>query len=192
MSVDYSLCKLYTPDACAAAIVDHLAHSGELRSEHRIHEPHAGGGSFIRALERFNVHITAADLSPDEGVTVYGKPVTQQDFLAWTPDLHDRPGWIVGNPPYTGAEDHIRHALATTKRHVVFVLRLAMLEGVHRSQHLWKETPLREVIVLAPRPSFSGDGGTDNKTAYAAFWWDKQWTQPPQVAWLNWKKEKKA
>ena len=112
MSVDYSLCKLYTPDKCALAIVDHLCRSGELTSSDRIHEPHAGGGSFVRALERLNVHLTAADLAPDEGVTVYGKPVTQADFLAWLPTTKDQPDWLVGNPPYTDAEGHIRHALA--------------------------------------------------------------------------------
>ena len=109
----------------------------------------------------------------------------QGDFLAWNPG-EDKPDWIIGNPPYTGAEDHIRHAVEVSGRHVVFVLRLAMLEGVGRAGGLWKDTPLRKVLVLAPRPSFTSNGRTDTKTAYAAFWWDKNWNSAPQVGWLKW------
>lgn len=176
------LCKLYTPDACARTIVDALP----IESGQWVHEPHAGGGSFLRALEKRDVWLTAGDLEPDANVTFRGgQTPTRGDFLRWRPSGR-HPDWIIGNPPYITAEAHIRHAVEVTGRHVVFVLRLAMLEGVHRAQHLWVETPLRQVIVLAPRPSFTSDGRTDTKTAYAAFWWDRAWTAAPTVSWLRW------
>jgi len=179
---EYALCKLYTPDTCAQAVVDALP----IRAGEWIHEPHAGGGSFLRALENADVKLTATDLSPDEGVTFRnGRVPEQADFLTWLPG-EQRPEWIIGNPPYTTAEAHIRHAISVSARHVVFVLRLAMLEGVGRADGLWAETPLREVMVLAPRPSFTSNGRTDTKTAYAAFWWDRTWGSPPQVRWLRW------
>lgn len=183
MSDNYDLCKLYTPDACARDIVAALP----IQSGDWVHEPHAGGGSFLRALDaREDIGLTAGDLVPDAGVTFRGgKTPEQGDFLAWRP-RGVGPTWIIGNPPYITAEAHIRHAVDVTGQHVVFVLRLAMLEGVHRAEHLWRETPLRKVMVLAPRPSFTSNGRTDTKTAYAAFWWDKEWASPPQVEWLKW------
>ena len=187
------LCKLYTPDACAKALVNYLP----ITMGEWVHEPHSGGGSFLRALDaKDGVWLTASDLEPDEGVTYRdGKRPKRADFLTWDwrtqagvlPE--NPPDWIIGNPPYITAEEHIRRAVEVTGRHVVFVLRLAMLEGVKRAGGLWKDTPLREVIVLAPRPSFTSNGRTDTKTAYAAFWWDKYWSKPPQVSWLKWSKK---
>lgn len=180
------LCKLYTPDAVSKAIVEALP----IQKGDWVHEPHAGGGSFLRALEKKDVHLTFGDYAPDAGVTCRGASVPQVDFLQWPKggEFNGRgPQWIIGNPPYITAEEHIRHACKMTGRHVVFVLRLAMLEGAGRAVGLWKDTPLREVIVLAPRPSFTADGRTDTKTAYAAFWWDKQWSLSPQIRWLKWR-----
>lgn len=183
--MDTNLCKLYTPDTCAKAVVNALP----IRPADWVHEPHAGGGSFLRALEKLDVTLTAADFMPDEGVTFRDGCVPEQaDFLAWSPGKTE-PDWIIGNPPYITAEEHIRHALSVTRTHVVFILRLAMLEGVGRASGLWAETPLRAVMVLAPRPSFTANGRTDTKTAYAAFWWDKSWTEAPQVQWLRWSRK---
>lgn len=182
MTDPHALCKLYTPGTCAQAVVDALP----IRAGEWVHEPHAGGGSFLRALENADVRLTATDIAPDEGITFRGGRTPEQaDFLTWSPG-ETSPDWIIGNPPYTSAEAHIRHALVVSGRSVVFVLRLAMLEGVGRAAGLWAETPLREVMVLAPRPSFTLNGRTDTKTAYAAFWWDKSWKNPPQVRWVRW------
>lgn len=181
----YELCKLYTPDACAKAIVGYLP----IERDCWVHEPHSGGGSFLRALDPLPVRLTATDISPDENVSFRDGQVPEQaDFLQWQPP-EGNPEWLIGNPPYTDAEDHITHALSVSGRHVVFLLRLAMLEGVGRATGLWKETPLRKVLVLAPRPSFTANGHTDTKTAYAAFWWDKNWISAPQVGWLKWSRK---
>jgi hypothetical protein len=131
-----NLCKNYTPDACAKALVSYLP----IGMGEWVHEPHSGGGSFLRALDaKDGVWLTASDLEPDDGITYRdGKRPKRADFLTW--DWRSQagvlpenpPDWIIGNPPYTTAEEHIRRAVEVTGRHVVFVLRLAMLEGVKR------------------------------------------------------------
>ena len=135
MAADRDLCKLYTPDAVSKAIVKALP----IKKGDWVHEPHAGGGSFLRALEPLaDVHLTFGDFQPDDGVTCRGASVPQVDFLQWPKGGFNGPGpnWIIGNPPYITAEEHIRHACQVSGRHVVFVLRLAMLEGSGRAMGL--------------------------------------------------------
>ena len=92
---------------------------------------------------------------------------------------------VIGNPPYKYAEPFVRRALDRTRTHgyVVFLLRLAFLEGRDRSKGLWQEYPPQTVAVCGARPSFTGNGKTD-ATAYAVFVWQKDWHGTPALTWL--------
>ena len=93
---------------------------------------------------------------------------------------------VIGNPPYKHAEAFVRAALAACrdKGYVLFLLRLAFLEGQARGVGLWKQHSPRQVAVCSKRPSFTGDGQTD-ATAYALFLWQKGYSGATALTWLS-------
>lgn len=112
------------------------------------------------------------------------------DYLKWLPssDLFGnerRFDLIIGNPPYSLAEEFIRHSfdLLAPGGQVIFLLRLAFLEGQARAKGLWVECQPERVLVLPKRPSFSGNGKTD-AVAYAAFYWRQGFKGTPALGWL--------
>lgn len=164
----------YTPDDVAARLVRVLVEH-HLPPSPRVCEPSVGGGAFARALRAAcgpHTHLTGVDIRPDaEGLRLCDVAVAG-DYLAL--DL-PRVAWTIGNPPFTHAEAHVRHALSRSSRGVAFLLRLAFLESEKRAA-FWAEHPASAVYVLSKRPSFVG-GGTDS-CAYALFVWDKMHVGP--------------
>jgi hypothetical protein len=167
----------YTPDALASFLVNLLPiHGNDL-----VLEPSAGGGAFVKALLHKTNQVVAIDLNPDApGLKMVGSAVC--DFLDVLPP--NPPDWIIGNPPYFNASEHVEHALNCTDRHVGFLLRLAFLESKRRAA-FWKKNPCRKVFVLSERPSFTG-GRTDN-SAYGFFWWDILHNGPTELEVISWK-----
>lgn len=128
-------------------------------------EPACGDGAIVRAAGSRQCWVTY-DIrhvpSPHNGVHHPGT-----DFL-----FHGgRPGHhydvIITNPPFYLAEEFVRKALSCAT-HVAMLLRLAFLE-TRRREALHREHP-SDVYVLTRRPSFTGNGATDN-SAYAWFVW---------------------
>lgn len=178
----------YTPDDVAARCVAALPDAATRVS--RVLEPSVGGGAFVRAIRAVAVArwgpmacppIRVCDVNPDAPGLVGEHTAWVGDFLAMPPGAPY--GLVVGNPPYSHAEAHIRHALAHVAEggYVAFLLRLAMLESVKR-RPLWAEHPPISVHVLSARPSFTG-GGTDS-AAYGWFCWRRGYTGAPSLGWL--------
>lgn len=172
--------RYYTPDELAETLVGLLP----VEPGDRCLEPSVGGGAFARALGRRGCDVYGVDIDPvAAGIEDCNFSVAPMDFLAYSP-AHP-PLWVIGNPPYRNAEAHVRHALEVTGRHVAFLLRLAMLESRQRIP-LWDMAPLRQVWVLAERPSFTGRG-TD-RVAYGWFWFDLQHRGRPTLDWISWRR----
>lgn len=168
----------YTPDPVARACVDTLGNLRKLQ----VWEPHAGGGAFVRALHRAGAVVTASDIDPN-AAGLCGAPCSfVGDFLTYALADSPRPSWVVGNPPFSDAEVHVRHALAHATIGVGFLLRLAFLESAKRAP-LWKEHPPAVVHVLTQRPSFTG-GATDS-AAYGWFVWQRGYRGGPHLDWIN-------
>jgi SAM-dependent methyltransferase len=115
--------------------------------------------------------------------------VTHGDFLSNS--FWPKPAFnlICGNPPYRDAERFIRKSLTLLRPdgYLVFLLRLAFLEGQARMKGLWREHPPFKVAVCGARPSFTGNGKTD-ATAYAVFYWYGRYrASTPILTWLDWK-----
>lgn len=174
--------RYYTPPELAAACVATL----DIPAPATIVEPSVGGGAFLRAARArwpdtvrvaVDVDHTAAGLA--EGHYRY-----VEDWPRAAARLPYAPSLIIGNPPYRHAEEHLRAALATGARTIAFLLRLGFLAGRSRSTGIWRTHPPSSVHVLAPRPSFSGDGRTDGQE-YA---W-MVWTGAPstELRWLVWR-----
>jgi len=168
----------YTPDPLAAAIVDALHAVEPIRGP--VWDPHAGGGAFTRQLLRYvdAREVWGSDINPAAPALVDGHLLrgnySCREFLTH-PGIHGL-RWIIGNPPYAHAEQHVKHALTMYPgRHVVFLLRAAFVESKTRAP-FWAQHPARHIWFLAKRPSFTG-GSTDS-CAYAVFWWDRQHRGP--------------
>jgi len=91
---------------------------------------------------------------------------------------------IIGNPPYSLAEEHVRLCLGLLAPggQLTFLLRLAFLESQSRRK-LWKEHPPAQVDVFHSRPSFTSNGKTDS-AAYAVFTWISGYSEQPRLGWL--------
>ena len=167
--------RYYTPDALARSCVACVP----LRDGDRVLEPSAGGGAFLRALAgaQPTLDVSAVDIDPN-APAAKAFPVEQIDFLSYR-NNGEPFDWVIGNPPYNNAERHVRHAL-TMSHGVAMLLRLAFMESLERVA-LWKGIGgcLREVRVLAARPSFT-KGGTD-ATAYGWFVWHRRHRGPARI-----------
>lgn len=93
---------------------------------------------------------------------------------------------VIGNPPYSLAEQFVCHSLTLVKPngYVIFLLRLSFLCSSKRINGLYQKHPLRAFAPIAPRPSFT-EGGNDN-SEYAAFVWQQGFTgvgriEPPII-----------
>lgn len=152
----------YTPDTLASHLVALTDAAWGLNGATVI-EPSIGGGAFARALIDVGALVTGYDIDPAAaGLAV--APSTCADFLT----VDAAAEYVIGNPPYSQAEEHVRHALETATVGVAMLLRLAFLESGKRVA-FWAEHPAETVIVLQQRPSFTG-GGTDS-AAYGWFMW---------------------
>lgn len=122
------------------------------------------------------------DLPHPPGFQVFYAPM---DYLTESAALGSGFDLIVGNPPYSLAEPFIRKSLELLAPggQVVFLLRLAFLEGQAMAAGLWTEYPPERVLVMPKRPSFSGNGKTD-AIAYAAFYWRQGWRGTTALGWL--------
>lgn len=171
----------YTPDDVAQKCVNAIRH--RIPAVCRIVEPSAGGGAFLRALGQRDTY--AIDIDPNAEGLALGRYSHVGDFLSVQRPDYSRPVWVIGNPPYRQAIEHVEHALSLALPDdkpaggVALLLRLAFLESESRAA-FWRRWPATEVHILTRRPSFTG-GKTDS-CAYAFFVWYAGDRQP--VGWI--------
>lgn len=200
----------YTPAVVARALTRLLP----IHERDFVLEPHVGGGAFaVQIRNRGCGRLHGCDLDPQAAGLALCDRHFVCDFLDFDqPGEDDGYDWVIGNPPYarperntagepTGRLDakghlvmepaaalHVEHALEVG-RHVAFLLRLSMLESAERAE-MWKKWPLHKVWVLTRRPSFDSrekKGHGSDSTAYGWFWFERGWSDPPQIDWIDWK-----
>jgi SAM-dependent methyltransferase len=154
----------------------------------------AGCGTGIWGLvtyEWFHI-LEGIDINPNVEKKYYYRIFTE-DYLKFHPNGYEY-DFIFGNPPYSLAEEFIRHSfdLLSFGGHIYFLLRLAFLEGTARGKGLFTEFPPKRVYVCSRRPSFFSTNGkhTTDTLAYAMFLWQKGYKESPQVSWINWEYKK--
>lgn len=106
------------------------------------------------------------------------------DFLARDPvGPQERIGAVITNPPFSLAEEFIRHSRAMYPRaDLVFLLRLNFL-GSEKRHPLWRDLGAPDVYVFPNRPDFSGGGG--DSCEYAWFVWPPDRREFGKVRVLN-------
>jgi hypothetical protein len=151
---------------CVLATVDTVGDYGGC-----VIEPSVGGGSFLAAAKELIPRALrfAVDIDPDAPGL---KPKDQHNLVGDWLEVRGAPfhgAVIIGNPPYSEAELHLRHAFTMQPLYVGALLRLGFLATESRRE-FWKEHPCDRVHVLINRPSFTGNGKTDGAD-YAWFEW---------------------
>lgn len=134
------------------------------------------------------------DIQLDDEMKVVYDDWWEQDFLKC-----EKKGFnlVLGNPPYSLAEEFIRHSLELLDYggYVYFLLRLSFLEGMGRGKGLFQEFPIKRIYVSSRRPSFFSTNGkhTTDTLAYAMFLWQKGYKGKTETKFFDWNyiKEKK-
>ena len=172
----------YTPAPLALAICEQL--SKIVPAPRTILEPSVGSGAFLKAARaRWPQSIIGVEDVDQAGLRTLraerrGSPgSTGGDY-----DL------IIGNPPYLDAERHVRLALERLAfgGHLAFLLRVGFIASQERAK-LYRAHPIRWLIPIIGRPSFTGNGKTD-PTEYAVFCWRRGFTGNGEIlSGLEWR-----
>ena len=191
----------FTPEALAVALVERVA-ALMPTAPAVIWEPHCGGGAFVRAAHACwggAAEIVAFDITPTRRAAV--EPLARFEWMDWLGQLPGvslkRADLIIGNPPYTGAADHVERAVERVAPggFVAFLLRAAFLSSAERLRGVSASGPtgrgLHSVHFIAPRPSFTGTGSDNSE--YALCVWQRGNLAPATVgAPLFWVQPKRA
>lgn len=182
-----------TDPKLARHLVRLLHRDGYVRPDGLALEPSCGLGAFVEALAEIRVvrEIHAVDVAdyrdaPMNAAARFHVGLFEDSRAALPFDL------VLGNPPYTLAEEHVRKALTLVGAGgvVAFLLRLSFLETKQRIP-FWKDHPAETIYVLSERPSFT-DGGTDS-AAYAMFVWrNARPIWPTRLEVISWGGREKA
>jgi len=140
-------------------------------------EPSCGDGAILDVLRELAPFRRIHGIELDEGraseARRRGHSVTTGSFFDWGL----RPGlstpYVLGNPPFSLAQEFVEHALSFLPAgcRVTFLLRLAFIASQKRA-HLYDDVAgFRLLQVLPRRPSFTPDGKTDSSD-YAWFTWE--------------------
>lgn len=139
-------------------------------------------------------YVCGIDINPnvDDLTMHYYDEVKQGDFLRF--NVMAKYDLVYGNPPYSLAEQFIRHSfdLIQDKGYIYFLLRLSFLEGMKRGKGLFKEFPIKRVYICSRRPSFYSTNGkhTTDTLAYAMFLWQKGYAGKTELSFLDWEYKK--
>lgn len=148
------------------ALLDHLP---ELTGE--VWCPTVGDGALSRRLDEQRPRITIA-LTNDitEAVTARYHDDATQSLPWWNwQRLHQRPQWVVENPPFNAAFEILKHAYAAATEGVAFLSRISFVEPTQERGE-WLAAHPRSLQIVLERYSFTGDGKSDNATCEWLVW----------------------
>lgn len=135
-------------------------------------EPCVGSGDIVACLP-LTCKVITNDINPDHKADYHLDATKPEIWTARLPYCKV----VITNPPFDGAIDILRNAIAHASEMVIFLLRISFSEPCGNRHDFLKEYAdnLRYFIPVNPRPHFRGDGKGDNATV-AWFVWDKTWS----------------
>jgi hypothetical protein len=154
------------------------------RFEGLILDPACGSGRIVKAARAAGLGAMGTD-KVDRGALDWPARNFLSPLLA--PGLSN----IVSNPPFGLAEAFVERALMVAERKVAFLLPTIWLHGDKRARWL-RQTPLRCVYLLCPRPSMPpgkvlqrGAKATGGMKDYCWLVWLRGFQGAPEVRWLH-------
>lgn len=160
-----------TPPWATFALLDNEDFSGE------VWECACGDGTMSDVISDFGLPVISSDRF-DHG---FGE--TGHDFLTST----RRASNIITNPPYYDAGNFVAHGLKQARRKLALLLRLAFLEGQHRTRTIFHRHPPSTVWVFSERITFypkEAERKGSGTTAYAWFVWNLEHRGSTELCWL--------
>lgn len=167
-----------TPEPLADIIVQRfvdLVDLNAINTPPMVLEPGCGSGSFIKAIRKYypESYIEALDIRPEceeSAKKVGANNFYCGDYKTFLP--YSGFDVIIGNPPYSMADEFISKSLEllNDNGYIAFLLRLNYLGGRKRFA-FYNEHPLENLIPISGRPSFT-KGATDS-CEYGVFVWRK-------------------
>jgi hypothetical protein len=177
-----------TPNDLAVAICKRL--SKVLPNGHfDVIEPSAGAGAFVRPLrELWGLQpLIAIDINPNvQALRDAGADdVFKADWVSWAQTYKvDGPTLVVGNPPFSLAQEHISAGLdyLLPGSHICFLLKMNFFGGKERELTFWRQGQLRYFIPILGRPSFvKGAKSSTDFNEYGCFIWEVGYTGKPTI-----------
>jgi hypothetical protein len=150
----------------------------------QILEPSCGDGALLDVLrDRWPGRATCGvEMDEDRAAAAAAKGhgVTVSNYFDHS--ISPRVSLVFGNPPFGLAQEFVEHSLAgLTHGWVTFLLRLGFLASQRREPLYSEESGFCRLDVLPCRPSFTGDGKTDQYD-YGWFTWEKGYRGPATVS----------
>ncbi len=161
-----------TPTWATYALIDNEQFKGG------IWECACGDGAMTKVLRTTGSHVISSDLY-DRGFGEVGI-----DFLK----SNTRVDNIITNPPFHSAERFVSQCLKLAENKFALLLRLAFLEGAHRTRTIFHKCPPARVWVFSERITFYAKGAKvagSGTTAYAWFVWDKAHIGSTELKWFR-------
>lgn len=162
-------------------------------------EPSAGDGNFVRAARRVwpEARVIAVEARlvenpcQDDPLVIWHEGLSIEEYVRG--HVLDEVDLVLGNPPFSLAESHIRLLLDGLRKDsaLAFLLRLGFYESKERLD-FWENYPERYFAPIVPRPGFilnkHGKPGTDSQ-AYGEMVWQKGFTgRPTRLKHIVWEK----
>lgn len=146
-----------------------------------VYDPCCGFGTIVIEALKAGKHAYGSDLV-QRG---WDSTRTPHDFLSGYDEQHDN---IVCNPPFNIAGRFAVHALKLAQRKVALVFPTARLNGAH-----WlKDTPLKTIWLLTPRPSMppgyviaAGEKPGGGKMDFCWIVFEHGFSGVPELRWLR-------
>jgi len=144
----------YTPVYRTHAIVRSLL--PDLGANPLVCDPHAGGGSFLRAFQAHGLSYRAREIDPAAVALLHaqGLDCEEGDFLDMVRPRCDLS--FIGNPPFTLAESHLLFALLWRPRLIAWILPAGWLNRTGRDPRAYS-TPGYDCAVICPMEGRDAD-----------------------------------
>ena len=139
----------------------------------KIWEPSCGKGAISTSLIKSGYEVYSSDLI-DRG---YGEV---KDFLK-TDLVFDN---IITNPPFNLANEFTLHGLNSVRYKLVLLCKLSFLEGIKRSNSIFKQKKLKKVLIFSKRLSFEKNNTKGGLMAFAWFIYEMSYDGLPQIDWI--------
>ena len=156
-----------TPIEAVEALLKHEKFKGE------IWEPACGYGDISKPFIKAGYKVYSSDLI-DRG---YGKV---KNFLK-TDLVFDN---IITNPPFNLANEFTLHGLKSIRYKLALLCKLSFLEGIKRSDTIFKQKKLKKVLVFSKRLSFEKNGVRGGLMAFAWFIYEINYDDLPTIDWI--------